>query len=91
VNYDAEIAKLVDLYSEKMSRVTGKPEHRKQGARKLLIEITDAVKRLVREQTLEFYERKPEANPAALGPLFAGSDGVRVIRSITGPDQRVIS
>lgn len=77
MNYDAEIAKLVDLYSEKLSRVTGKPEHRKQGARKLLLELSEAVKRLVREQTLLHYESglgsKAQPEPRMLGPLFQTS------------------
>lgn len=70
MNYDAEIAKLVDLYSEKLSRVTGKPEHRKQAARRMLLELTEATKKLVREKTLLHYEAKAPATPAALGPLF---------------------
>lgn len=70
MNYDAEIAKLVDLYSEKLSRVTGKPEHRKQAARRMLLELTEAVKKLVREKTLLHYETKDAVSPAALGPIF---------------------
>jgi hypothetical protein len=71
MNYDAEIARLVDVFSDKLSKVSGKPEHRKQAARKLLSEMADTMKKLVREQTLVFYESKPKADAAALGPLFA--------------------
>ena len=70
MNYDAEIAKLVDLYSEKLSRVTGKPEHRKQAARRMLLELTEATKKLVREKTLLHYETKDAMSPEAMGPLF---------------------
>ena len=70
MNYDAEIAKLVDLYSEKLSRVTGKPEHRKQAARRMLLELTEATKKLVREKTLLHYESKAQEPPVVMGPLF---------------------
>jgi hypothetical protein len=58
VNYDAEIARLVDVYSSKVAKLTGKPEHRKQGAMRLLGEMADAMKKLVREGTIQFYEEK---------------------------------
>lgn len=84
MNYDAEIAKLVDLYSEKLSRVTGKPEHRKQAARKLLLELTEATKKLVREKTLLHYESSGPMTPAALGPLFTGPHDPRIVPPIPG-------
>jgi hypothetical protein len=71
MNYDAEIAKLVDTYAEKLSKLTGKPEHRKLAARKLLLELTEATKKLTREKTLNFYEGKSNGKSAeAAGPLF---------------------
>lgn len=69
MNHDAEIARLVDLYSTKCSRLTGKPEHRKVAAQKLLTELAEATKKLTREKTLEFYEQKAQG-AAAPGPLF---------------------
>lgn len=74
MNYDAEIARLVDVCSTRCSRLTGKPEHRKLGAQKLLVELADAIKKLTREGTLEFYEHGRVAAPVApLGPLFPGT------------------
>jgi hypothetical protein len=72
VNYDAEIARLVDVYSSKVAKLTGKPEHRKQGAMRLLAEMAEAMKKVVREATIEFYEKKTAPAPRA-EPLFAGS------------------
>lgn len=72
MNYDAEIARLVDVYSSKVAKLTGKPEHRKQGAMRLLAEMAEAMKKVVREATIEFYEKKTAAAPSP-EPLFAGS------------------
>lgn len=69
VNYDAELARLVDFYSTKVSLLTGKPEHRKVSALRLLREMAEGIKKIVREGTLEFYEEKSRS--AALSePLF---------------------
>lgn len=74
MNYDAEIARLVDACSTKCSRLTGKPEHRKLAAQKLLVELAEAIKKLVREKTLDFYEKREE--PAQTpGPLFQKAGG----------------
>ncbi len=58
MNYDAEVARLVDVYSSKVAKLTGKPEHRKQGAMRLMTEMADAIKKVVREGTIQFYEEK---------------------------------
>ena len=73
MNYDAEIARLVDLYSTKCSTLTGKPEHRKKAALNLLREMSEAIKKLVREDTLEFYNQKASGNLPDPGPLFKQS------------------
>jgi hypothetical protein len=71
VNYDVEIARLVDLYSTKCSTLTGKPEHRKRAAINLLREMAEAIKKVVREGTLEFYNQKNSGMVPDQGPLFA--------------------
>lgn len=70
MNYDVEIARLVDVYSTKCSTLTGKPEHRKKTALNLLREMGEAIKKVVREGTLEFYSQKSSGNLPDPGPLF---------------------
>ena len=70
MNYDTEIARLIDLNSEKMARLTGKPEHRKKAARNLLALLASDLKKLVREQTLQFYEGKGSPSLGPNAPLF---------------------
>ena len=76
MNYDAEIARLVDLYSTKCSTLTGKPEHRKKAALNLLREMAEAIKKIVREDTLNFYEQKKTMTVTA--PLFASQPPARI-------------
>ncbi len=71
MNYDAEVARLVDVYSSKVAKLTGKPEHRKQGAMRLLAEMADGIKRIVREGTIQFYEEKQKAaEPRPTPPVW---------------------
>lgn len=66
MNYDGEIAKLVDEYAKTLGMMAGKPADRIRAAKRKLVELTDAVKKLVREETLEFYEQKKAASPEPL-------------------------
>jgi len=69
VIYDAEVARLVDLYSTKCSTLTGKPEHRKKATLNLLRRMAEEIKKIVREETLQFYEQKHNGTEV-LPPLF---------------------
>lgn len=72
MNYDAEIARLVDVTAAKVAKLTGKPEHRKQGAMRLLTEMADGIKKVVREGTIRFYEEKKAETeaPRATPPVW---------------------
>ena len=77
MNYDAAIEKMVDDAAKRLGLMTGRPADRMRQAKRIVTELMENAKKIVREETLEFYEKKnkgetPEtAAMASASPLSA--------------------